>query len=224
MPEELTLIMDEYMPLRDVVFQTLREAILRGTLHPGDRLMEVALAERLGVSRTPVREALRMLEQEGLVVNTPKRGASVSGMSVKDMEDVMEIRETLEELAVRLACERIDKEGIKELAVRKQEFEDSLKKGELSEIAACDERFHDVIFSAAKNPRLVGMLENLRSQIYRYRLEYLKDSANYPALLEEHDAIFDGISMGQKQNVAEVMRSHITNQVEMVKKKIEGQV
>lgn len=222
MSDELKLKIDEFMPLRDVVFQTLREAILRGTLKPGDRLLEVSLADKLGVSRTPVREALRMLEQEGLVVNTPKRGAAVAGMSVKDMEDVLTIRETLEELAVRLACDRISEEGKAALLATKTEFEKSLKKGELSLIAECDERFHDVIFRESNNPRLVSMLENLRSQIYRYRLEYLKNEDNYPALLKEHNAIYDGICNKKKQDVSTVMREHIGNQVETVKQIIEG--
>ncbi len=217
MTDDLVLKMNETLPLRDVVFQTLKDAILRGILHPGDRLMEVAIAERLGVSRTPVREALRMLEKEGLVLNTPKRGAAVSGMSVKDMEDVLEIREALEELAVRLACDRISDEGRVQLKQKKTEFEESLKKGEINRIAKCDESFHDVIFSETGNPKLVAMLENLRNQIYRYRLEYLKDEANYPALLEEHEAICNGIMQNEKQDVATVMRKHINNQVDAVK-------
>ena len=87
MTDDLTLNMNAYLPLRDVVFNTLREAILKGDLKPGERLMELQLASKLGVSRTPIREAIRMLEQEGLAVTTPRKGAEVAKMTLKDMED-----------------------------------------------------------------------------------------------------------------------------------------
>ena len=82
MTEELKLNMNEYLPLRDVVFHTLREAILRGDLRPGERLMEIQLANKMGVSRTPIREAIRMLEQEGLAVTMPRKGAEVAKMTL----------------------------------------------------------------------------------------------------------------------------------------------
>ena len=94
MTEDLTLNMNAYLPLRDVVFNTLREAILKGELKPGERLMELQLAAKLGVSRTPIREAIRMLEQEGLAVTIPRKGAEVARMTEKDMEDVLQIRGT----------------------------------------------------------------------------------------------------------------------------------
>ena len=110
MTDNLKLNVDAYLPLRDVVFHTLREAILKGELKPGERLMELQLASKLGVSRTPIREAIRMLEQEGLAVTIPRRGAEVARMTEKDMKDVLQIREVLDELAVRLACDNMTKE------------------------------------------------------------------------------------------------------------------
>ena len=89
MSEDLKLNMNDYLPLRDVVFHTLREAILKGSLKPGERLMELQLAAKLGVSRTPIREAIRMLEQEGLAITIPRKGAEVAKMTEKDMEDVL---------------------------------------------------------------------------------------------------------------------------------------
>jgi transcriptional regulator, gntR family len=105
---DLRLNMDEYLPLREVVFKTLRNAIVHGEFEPGERLMEVTLAKRLGVSRTPVREAMRMLELEGLVVMIPRRGAEVARITAKDLSDALEIRMALEDLAAGLACKRID--------------------------------------------------------------------------------------------------------------------
>ena len=88
--------MDEYLPLRDVVFNTLRQAILTGELKPGERLMEIHLADRLGVSRTPIREAMRKLELEGLVVMIPRKGAQVARITEKNLKDVLEVRRALE--------------------------------------------------------------------------------------------------------------------------------
>lgn len=107
--------MNEYLPLRDVVFNTLRQAILRGELKPGERLMEIQLANKLGVSRTPIREAIRKLELEGLVLMIPRKGAEVADITEKSLRDVLEVRKVLEELSVQLACEKITEEEIAEL-------------------------------------------------------------------------------------------------------------
>ena len=104
MTSNFTVNMDEYLPLRDVVFKTLRQAILKGELKPGERLMEIALAEKLGVSRTPIREAIRKLELEGLVVMVPRKGAHVANITEKDLNDVLEVRIGLENMAIDKAC------------------------------------------------------------------------------------------------------------------------
>ena len=189
MTDDLTLNMNAYLPLRDVVFNTLREAILKGDLKPGERLMELQLASKLGVSRTPIREAIRMLEQEGLAVTMPRKGAEVAKMTLKDMEDVLEIREALDELAVRIACEKITDEQLERLMDAKDLFETSTRTGDVKKIAEADVRFHDVIYEATGNPKLETLLNNLREQVYRYRVEYIKDPMNYPVLIREHEAI-----------------------------------
>ena len=165
MTEDLTLNMDAYHPLRDVVFNTLREAILKGELKPGERLMELQLAAKLGVSRTPIREAIRMLEQEGLAVTMPRKGAEVAKMTLKDMEDVLQIREALDELAASIACEQMTKEQLDTLTETMHEFEESTKSKDLKKIAAADVQFHDIIYQATGNPKLVNMLNNLREQM-----------------------------------------------------------
>ena len=114
MSMDFEVTMNEYLPLRDVVFNTLRRAILRGELKPGERLMEIQLANKLGVSRTPIREAIRKLELEGLVLMVPRKGAEVAEITEKNLRDVLEVRCALEELAVQLACDRIDPERMKE--------------------------------------------------------------------------------------------------------------
>ena len=116
------LNMNDFLPLRDVVFNTLRQAILRGELQPGERLLEIHLANKLGVSRTPIREAMRKLELEGLVLMIPRKGAVVAEITEKSLRDVLEVRKALEELAVKLACEKIQDEEIDELKPAAKEF------------------------------------------------------------------------------------------------------
>ena len=217
MTEDLKLNMNAYLPLRDVVFNTLREAILRGDLKPGERLMELQLASQLGVSRTPIREAIRMLEQEGLAVTMPRKGAEVAKMTLKGMEDVLEVRAALDELASQLACERITEEQLALLEEKKIAFENSLKTGNVKAIAATDVAFHDVIYDATNNPKLVNMLNNLREQIYRYRVEYLKKKENYPILIKEHNAIFDSLANRNQDDATTSIREHVKNQAIAVK-------
>ena len=223
MTDDLTLNMNAYLPLRDVVFNTLREAILKGDLKPGERLMELQLASKLGVSRTPIREAIRMLEQEGLAVTTPRKGAEVAKMTLKDMEDVLEIRDALDELAVRIACQKISDEQLRQLEDMKELFEKSTQTGNVKKIAEADVTFHDVIYEATGNPKLVTLLNNLREQVYRYRVEYIKDPKNYPTLIAEHEAILESLKNRDVKNAVVAMHVHVANQAEAVKTVIQEQ-
>ena len=162
--------MNEYLPLRDVVFNTLRQAILRGELKPGERLMEIQLANKLGVSRTPIREAIRKLELEGLVLMIPRKGAEVADITEKSLRDVLEVREALEELAVRLACDKIKEEELEELKEAAQEFKETLDCEDVTRFAEADVKFHDIIYRTTDNERLIQLLYNLREQMYRYRV------------------------------------------------------
>ena len=162
MTDNLELQMDAYLPLRDVVFQTLRGAILKGDLKPGERLMELQLASKLGVSRTPIREAIRMLEQEGLAVTIPRKGAEVAKMTEKDMEDVLEIRLSLEGLAVRLSCEKITPAALQELKVAMEDFEAKTRSGQFVEMAKADVKFHEILYKASNNPKLQRLSQSRR--------------------------------------------------------------
>lgn len=216
MPIDFEVTMNEYLPLRDVVFNTLRRAILRGELKPGERLMEIQLANKLGVSRTPIREAIRKLELEGLVLMIPRKGAEVAEITEKNLRDVLEVRCALEELAVQLACERIDRDKIGELHAASAHFRDILGSADITEIAEADEAFHDVIFKATENERLIQLLNNLREQMYRYRIEYLKKKECYPQLLEEHATIMKAIEEHDKERATQITGQHINNQVDTV--------
>ena len=213
---ELKVNMSEYLPLRDVVFNTLRQAILRGELKPGERLMEIQLANKLGVSRTPIREAIRKLELEGLVLMIPRKGAEVADISEKSLRDVLEVRRALEELAVRLTCEKITKAQIRELRESAEEFKKILRSSDITQIAEADVRFHDIIYLATDNQKLILLLNNLREQMYRYRIEYLKRPEVDPQLTAEHEEIIRRIERKEKEEACEIVCKHIDNQVEAV--------
>ena len=213
---KFNVTMNEYLPLRDVVFNTLRQAILRGELKPGERLMEIQLANKLGVSRTPIREALRKLELEGLVNMVPRKGAEVADITEKSLRDVLEVRKALEELSVQLACEKITEEEIEELIRVAERFKDTLNDQDVTKIAEADVAFHDVIYTATDNQKLILLLNNLREQMYRYRVEYLKKEEAYPQLIAEHEELIDNISKRNKEEATRIMCEHIDNQVATV--------
>ena len=214
---------DSYLPLREVAFNTLREAILKGELKPGERLMEVQLAQKLGVSRTPIREAIRKLELEGMAVTMPRRGAVVAKMTEKDMEDVLQVRRALEELAVEIACQQISMSQMKQLSDAGDYFEEMTLSGDIKELADADIKFHDIIYESTGNLRLVAILKSFREQMYRYRVEYLKEQENYPTLISEHKGIVEGLKNRDKDTVVEIMHRHVTNQEVEMKKIIREQ-
>ena len=212
MSQDINAVMNEYLPLRDVVFQTLRQAILRGELEPGERLMEIHLANRLGVSRTPIREAIRKLELEGLVVMIPRRGAIVASITEKDLKDVLEVRRTLEIMAGEMACERITPELLEQLKSAGEEFRRLKDTNDFTSLAEVDVKFHDVIYAATDNQRLITILNNLREQMYRYRLEYLKDTGSHERLHTEDYEIYEAIRKGDKVSASAAIGRHIDNQ------------
>ena len=212
MKEDMRLDATSNLPLREVVFLRLRQAILQGDLQPGERLMEILLADQLGVSRTPVREAIRKLELEGLVSMKPRRGAEVASITIKDMQDVLEVRGSLEELAVELCCAMDDDSWIEELKKANKVFEAAVRSDELLIIADADVRFHDIIYKATGNKRLIQIINNLREQIYRYRLEYIKNDQARNELIEEHERIIGFISKKDRDGAKKAMRQHIANQ------------
>ncbi|MFI3171528.1 MAG: GntR family transcriptional regulator [Eubacteriales bacterium] len=222
MDANFQLKMDEYLPLRDVVFTTLRQAILRGELKPGERLMEIQLANKLGVSRTPIREAIRKLELEGLVLMIPRKGAEVAEITEKNLRDVLEVREALEVLAVQLACERMTKEEIENLKIAAHEFEAVAESEDITKIAEADVKFHDVVYEATNNQRLIQLLNNLREQMYRYRVEYLKKETVRPTIIQEHDELIRYIEISDKERAATNICKHIENQVEEVVRTLSG--
>lgn len=212
--------MDEFLPLRDVVFNTLRKAILTGELKPGERLLEIHLANQLGVSRTPIREAIRKLELEGLVIMMPRRGAEVAQITEKSLRDVLEVRRALDALCAELACDRISEEGLAALKDACGQFEQCVAGRDAQRIAQADVALHDIILQATGNQRLIQMVNNLAEQMYRYRFEYIKDSSQHERLVEEHKIIYQSILNKDKETAAAAARTHIDNQKKAIIRQI----
>ncbi len=211
---------NEYLPLRDVVFNTLRQAILTGELKPGERLMEIHLANRLGVSRTPIREAIRKLELEGLVIMVPRKGAEVAKITEKSMRDVLEVRKALEELAVCLACKRITDDKVEELREALEDFQKVVQTRNVTKITEADVHFHNIIFEVTNNQRLIHIIHNLGEQMYRYRLEYIKEEKYHGKIVKEHEAILEAIRRRDIESAVNSVSIHINNQEESILRSI----
>lgn len=207
---------NEYLPLRDVVFNTLRDAILTGKLVPGERLMENQLAEKLGVSRTPVREALRMLELENLVELVPRKGAQVLDMGEKDIVDILEIRSALEGLATSLACKKMSKETLQQMKNMEVDFERAVAENDVERFVDIDEEFHDLIFSSTENSKLMQMFRTLRIQMYRYRMALAKNDTSMSTIVAHHRSIIRAIENHDSEEGASIAQGHIKYQADFI--------
>ena len=199
---------DAFLPLRDVVFKQLREEILYGKLKPGERLMEIALSERLGVSRTPVREGIRLLEKEGLVVMLPRRGAHVASITAKQLEDVLEARRTLETFAVNACCAKITRKRFDELKEANRKFSEAVDSMDLRQMADSDAVFHNVIIDTAGNEKVKELLVSLKE---------LEDPTR---LVREHDEIIKAIGESRADKAVELIRMHIDSQAIAIYRKL----
>ncbi|NLN64557.1 MAG: GntR family transcriptional regulator [Clostridiaceae bacterium] len=213
--------LDNYMPLRDVIYNTLRDAIVSGDLKPGERLMEVTLAEKMGVSRTPVREAVRKLELEGLVTMIPRKGTHVAELSVKDIMDVLEVRTALDKLATELAAERIRQDNFRHLENIHKQYISYLKKENLQGAIKKDVEFHEVIYDASGNNKLKSVAANLREQIYRFRVLYMKDFSNAEDVLTEHEQILKALEENNPKEAGRLAAEHIIRQQQTIIQRVE---
>jgi len=211
MPERslLRIKLDSFRPLGEMVYESLRDAIVNQALKPGERLMETELADEMGVSRTPVREAIRKLELEGYVVMIPRKGAYVAGLSIKDINEVFEIRGALEALAAGLAASRATEEEIEEmelnLALEANHFESS----DLLKTIEEDTKFHELIYKASRNNRLLGMIKELREQVQRFRTTTLAVPGRLKFALDEHRKIVEAIAARDVGRAQRAAREHI---------------
>ena len=203
--------LDSYQPLREVICESLRDAIRQNILKPGERLMEIQLAEELGVSRTPVREAIRKLEQEGYVVMVPRRGTYVANVSIRDVSEIFEIRAALEVLACQMAVERITSEELETLERLLVMIGRAVEAKDMEQIVAHDIAFHDMLYQAARNNRLVSIIANLREQLTRFRTVSMSRRGRVKDTLEEHRDIVNAIGAGDAKAAAKAAIKHMAN-------------
>ena len=201
--------LDAYKPLREIVSDALRQAIRDGILPPGERLMEIPLAEELGVSRTPIREAIRILEQEGFIVMIPRRGTYVADMSLKDVTEVFELRSILEELAAELAAERITNQEIEALEQHLVEIGNYMNEKNLDKVVQADILFHEILYKASRNDRLVEMIHNLREQTLRFRTLSMSQTGRLAKTWDEHRQLVEAISDRDVERARQIARIHM---------------
>ncbi len=211
-------IIEGKKPLREIVYEELKRRILTGLIRPGMRMMEVDLADEMGVSRTPVREAIRKLEKENLVTIRPGKGAYASLMSVKRMMDILEVRSNLEALAACLAAERMQREEINALKQVVEQFEEALSKGDMQAMIETDSRFHRMIVDASGNSHLISLVEQLQELVLRFRYIYYKDFKRAEEMVPEHRCILKAISDKDSERAGEAAFNHIDRLKDMILK------
>ena len=213
--------LDSYQPLREVVCESLRDAIREGVLKPGERLMEIQLAEELGVRRTPGREAIRKLELEGYVIMMPRRGTYVASMSMRDVSEIFEIRGALESLSNGLAAQRITPDELEHLQRLLVMIGSYMKERDIEKIVEIDIEFHDLLYHASRNKRLVGIISNLRDQLTRFRTLSMSYPGRLEATLEEHRAIVEAIALGDSKAASKAAEKHMENSEKTLLKAME---
>ena len=206
---DLRINLSDHRPLGDIVYEVLRDAIIKQVLKPGERLMETELAEEMDVSRTPIREAMRKLELEGYVVMVPRKGAYVASLSIEDITSLFEIRGALEALAAGLAAKRASSEEIKEMERNLLTEEELFAANNVFEMIEMDAKFHELIYSASRNQRLQNMIKDLRDQIQRFRATSLSIPGRMRLALEEHRKIVEAIMASDVIKAQEVTAEHL---------------
>lgn len=197
--------------LRIRVFNALEDAILNEKYKDGDSLNELKISAELGVSRTPVREALMQLELEGLVKNIPNKGAVVIGVSQKDIRDIYEIRTRIEGLAARLCTEKINADELKALEKIADLQEFYLSKNDFEQIKELDGDFHNIIYNASRSRPLKFMLTNFHNYIKRARNISVQTEGRAGKTVAEHRAILQAIRDGDAELAEKLIAEHIAN-------------
>ena len=204
--------------LRGRVFHHLREDILSGKYKEGDELKEVAIGEELGVSRTPVREAFRQLELEGLIQIIPNKGAYVTGITEKDVKDIYMIRSLLEGLCARWACEHITDAQMEEMEENVYIAKFHAQKGHLEQLAELDNRFHEILYEACNSKMLEHQLRDFHEYVLRVRKKTLSNVNRGPKSNEEHELLMEAIKAKDADKAEKLANMHMINAYEnMVK-------
>lgn len=204
------IMMRRHPPLQEQAYHAIRTAILKGQFRPGQRLTELELAARFGISRNPVREAMRRLQQDGLIeFNDSSAGARVSSLSEDEYDDLSRLRAAIEGVAARLAAGRMTDAELAGLERSRKQFAARSKAGHADEAVEADYDFHRVIYVGAHSPKLVVVLDSLQAQIRQFRKLTLSIPRRVDAATRGHAAIYAAMKARDAAKAERLMRAHI---------------
>ena len=201
----------DYKNAREAAFEKIKEAIIKGHFKPGEKLVEQTLAQEMGVSRTPVREAIRRLEAEGFVVSIPRKGVVVSRADKEEIVQLYSIRAELEGLAARWAIENADEDDIRKLDEAISRMEETAASGDLDGVVQSNALFHDAIAQASKSRILCTLLKTLQDNIQRFRFQSLHLPGRPVAALAEHKEIVAAIKEKKAEEADRLLKEHLQN-------------
>jgi DNA-binding GntR family transcriptional regulator len=202
--------MPERRSLGQDVYEKLKQAIVNGDLPPDSRLIESRMANVLGISRTPVREAIHKLEREGLLRHNPSGGFFIVGLTRSDIKETFGIRSVLESYAARLAAtHHKGEEELDPLDQKIQEYQLHLDQGNLKTLLRINTEFHDLLYALSRSPKLIKMISDLQDQIYRFRQVLLKTEENARMSNEDHKLMIEFIKRRDAEAVEKLVRAHI---------------
>lgn len=213
----------ERKSLGEHVFESLKHSIVRGKISSGEWLVESHIAETLGISRTPVREAIHKLEREGLIERQPRGGFTVLGLKREDIEETFGIRSVLEGYAARLGAVKHEAQELEKLENKIDEFQNALDRKKMNLLPAINTEFHDLLYSLSKSPRLINMINGLRDQIYRYRQMILKERKFASTSNLDHKKMLKYIRKRDAEGAERLVRDHILRGQGMVLKEYDRQ-
>ena len=202
-------VLQERKSLGQHVFDNLKQAIIRGNIAPGEWLVESHIAQMLGISRTPVREAIHKLEREGLIERQPRGGFTVLGLTRSDIEETFGIRSVLEGYAARLATVKHQPKELQALEKKIEDFKHCLDKKQLKALPEINTEFHELLYDLSKSPRLIHMINGLRDQIYRFRQMILKNEKFAIISNADHTQMLKFMRQRDAEKVESLVREHI---------------
>ncbi len=182
---------ERHQTLREKILETIREAILKGTLKPGEKVAEPELAERFGISRTPIREAFRQLESEGYLTVIPRKGAVVTSLSERDVEEFYAIKSILEGYAARIAAEQLTERDIERLEGINNRLEQLARDGDVKTFFRVHNEFHELFIRAAGNEKLFELIGHLMMKFNRPRMASLSLPGRMEISVQEHHKIIE---------------------------------
>ncbi|MCR4430311.1 MAG: GntR family transcriptional regulator [Tepidanaerobacteraceae bacterium] len=201
-------------PIREMIYESMRQAIFDGELKPGDRLVEKDLAEKMRVSRTPIREALRKLETEGLIKHVPRKGVVVKGFSPEDIIEIYSIRQALEALAITYTVKNITEKEIKKLKALIEEMASLTEEDETEDLFNTSQEFNDILMRSCKMPRLIGLISTYREYLQRFRTVTMSRKERKMSALKDHREILQAVIDRDAARAKRLVEEHLQKALE----------